>query len=704
MNPITTFLVRNMVAVFFFYGLAFFSMGLALILAGRRASQFRFAQAIRPLAWFGIVHGLHEWFEMFQQIATLTTGHLPTVPEELARLALLSSSFLMLSTFGILLLLPGRIHWRRAVMPVVILAGLWIASTVLAALVLDTPSVEEAIILGDVLARYILAIPGALLATWALLVQQRTFREHGMPQFGRDLVWCAAALLLYGVVGQLFVRPSPLASSTLLNSTAFLNWFGIPVQLFRAIMATVLALFMVRALNAFELESQRQLDEAHEERLKAQTAALDAERRAGREMERLNEELRLATHELALLLELSNLLAEPTTLPDRLHGALEKLVGSLTFPDTGAILLVSRQTGVLQERASVGLAADEPDNREIAAILALGQRCVDTGLAVCLHADGSLVEFLPDEIADREKCKRRGRTVITLALPLITQQRVIGSLVLHQTAANGRHDLTRDEFTLALGAAQQLGLSIENARLHQEAQEREKRLGELLHQAVNAQEAERQRIARELHDATGQSLTAVALGLQGVEKLLAIDQPAALEQIPELITFSTTALGELRQIIADLRPSQLDDLGLVAALEWYVNEFKKRTGILAELTISGERGPMATEFETVLFRITQEALTNVAKHAQATRATVSLAIDEAKACLTIQDDGRGFDTEEALRPERLQGWGLLGIRERALLLNGKCEIASAVGRGTLVRVTVPLAMEVEHGQGPSVAG
>src|SRR5690606_21116724 len=146
-------------------------------------------------------------------------------------------------------LVIGRRGARLAV--VIGLPLLWILATGGAAYgAAWTPA--QAIAAGDVLARYLLAIPGALLGGWALMVQQRTFRLAGMPQFGQDLVWCASAFILYGAVGQLFVRPSPLSSSQVFNSALFLSWFGIPVQLFRGAMAGVLAFFMVRALRAFE--------------------------------------------------------------------------------------------------------------------------------------------------------------------------------------------------------------------------------------------------------------------------------------------------------------------------------------------------------------------------------------------------------------------------------------------------------------------
>jgi signal transduction histidine kinase len=705
MNPITAFLVRNIIAVFFGYGLAFFTLGSALALTARRASRFRFVRAIPALAAFGITHGSHEWYEMFQKIAALNSGHVPGTAEEVVRLALLAVSFMALSAFGLLLLRPTEDDRRTVILPIAAMALLWLGGTAAAAAVLRTPFTES-LVLADVLARYGLAIPGALLGAWALMVQQRTFREYGMPQFGRDLVWCAVALFLYGVVGQIFVRPSPLFLSRLLNSSNFLEWFGIPVQLFRAVMATTLTVFMVRALNAFELESQRQLDEANEARLAVQARALEAERHATREMERLNEELQLKTHELTLLLDLSNLLAAPMSLQDRLHNVLESIVQSLSFPEAGAILLISRQTGSLQERASIGFAAhmDGVENDRHQMALELGRRCVEQGEVVCRHQDGSIFNFGPRDVSGRAKCKFHPSPVLYIALPLTVQRQVIGSVVLGQHDWDQVWELSSDEFSIILSTAQQLGLSIENARLYQAAQEREKRLGELLHQVVGAQEMERQRIARELHDATGQSLTAVALGLRGVESTLATNPSMAVAQLQELKIYSTDALGELRHIISDLRPSQLDDLGLVPALQWYVQEFEKRYGVHAEFVLQGERRRLPQEYETVLFRIAQEALTNIGKHAHAARATVRFEFEPGQVRLTIEDDGRGFDPEAVLRQTRPAGWGLLGMQERALLLGGDFQIESDPTGGTCIQVTAPLLVEVENVQDSSAAG
>lgn len=515
MNPVSAFFVRNIIVVFFFYGLAFFALGLVLLLAARRRSEFRFAQAIRPLAAFGILHGLHEWYEMYQKYAALTGGYTPTLWEESVRLALLVASFVGLLAFGVALLAstPGE-NWR-AYVSIGGMLTLW-ALGLIAVNIRFAPPPEELVAVADVLARYSLGIPGAALGAWALMAQQRTFRAHNLPQFGRDLVWCAAALLLYGVVGQIFVRPTLLTSSQILSSTNFLQWFGIPVQLFRAAMAAVLTVYMARALYAFEVEGQRRLEQA-----------LLAERRIGQERERLNAELQ---HQQVLL-------------------------------------------------------------------------------------------------------------------------------------------------------------------------------ADLLDRLVDTQEVERQRIARELHDATGQSLTAISLGLRGVQRVLENRDPVTAGQLRELESYSTSALGELRRIIADLRPSQLDDLGLVAALRWYAQSFQARWSIACDFQLVGEAVRLPSDTETVIFRIAQEALANVARHADAGRASICLEIRSGEVVVTISDDGHGFDTASVLHGERtLSGWGLLGIQERSRLLHGRCEIESTPGQGTTVRVHIPLQAEVENVQNPAVAG
>lgn len=688
MNPISAFLVHNLILVYFLYGLAFFTMGLALLLVRRRNTTFRLTVAIDPLATFAFLHAAHEWFEMFQQIALRTTAHQPGVVEEGARLFLLVSSFVALLWFGATSFI-GR-GWRRNLA----IGGplfLWCIGAITLLLRWQPPLLDWIHLL-DALSRYLLCIPGAVLGAWALMVQQHRFREQNLSQFSRDLVWCASALLLYGLVGQIFVRPTALPPAMLLNSGTFLAWFGIPVQLFRALMAGAFTLYLVKALRVFDVESQQRLAEANRTRLLAQTQALEAERRSVVEISRLNDELRLTTRELALLLELSNLLVTPQPLPERLTAVLEKVVENLHFTDAGLILLIDRATAERKAVAQTGF-SDTPhpddDTSRYSLTLALGQRSIAQTQALCYHADGQVLEIALEVNLLHQACAQYASPTLYIALPLHAQQQVIGSLALARTKASTLR-LTSEELRLITGIVQQLGLSIENARLAQQAQVREKMLGELLYQVVDAQEAERQRIARELHDATGQSLTAIALGLRGMERLVSTGSRIAPQQIRDLVNFATTALGELRHLIADLRPSQLDDLGLVAALRWYVREYERRQLIAVDFGVQGEEIRLPTTYETVIFRIVQEALTNVAKHAQATQVTVTLAIQPGQIRVTVTDNGCGFDPA-ALPTEQGQrvGWGLLGMRERALLLGGHCEIQSTPRLGTSIQVEIP---------------
>jgi signal transduction histidine kinase len=692
MNPISAFLVQHLIFVYFLYGLAFFVMGLALLLVRRRNPSFPLAVALGPLTVFALLHGIHEWYEMFQLIETQIHGAPSPLWAEGVRLALLVLSFGALVLFGTT---PGaniRGPWPHH-LPLGALLALWLLGGV-AVYWVQQPAPADLLALLDVLARYCLGLPGALLGAWVLMQQQHTLREQNLGEFGRDLVWCAAALLLYGLVGQLFVRPTALPPSTVLNSVTFLAWFGVPVQLFRALLAGGCTLFLIKALRVFDVESQRRLEEANQSRLAAQSQVLAAERRSVAEISRLNDELRLSTRELSLLLELSNILVTPQALAARLTTILERIVDNLHFTDAGLIVLVDHKVDAMANTAQTGFLDLTDDGRSRYSLtLALGRRSIAEGRALCAHADSQVLEIQVEVDLLKQACAQYLSPTLYIALPIYAQQQVIGSLALARTKGSTQR-LTNDELRLITGIVQQLGLSLENARLYQEAQLREKMLSELLDQVVGAQEAERQRIARELHDATGQSLTAIALGLRGIEGLTAAGKAVPAQQIHEIVTFATGALGELRQLIADLRPSQLDDLGLVAALQWYAQEYERRHGQSVAFAVNGQPARLSAEYETVIFRIAQEALTNIAKHARATQVTVTVAYQPGRIAVTVADNGRGFDPATlTARNGQRPGWGLLGIRERALLLGGSCDIHSAPGAGCCIRVEIPLLLE-----------
>ncbi len=481
------FFTRNIITVYFFYGLSFFTMGLAVLIEIGHASELDFSQALRPLAGFGLVHGSHEWLEMF----LLIHGHIASNPNsgwvDPVRLVLLAGSFLMLVIFGARLIAGQtgqRAQWSMvlAVLVVWIVGAAWVLST--------QPDERARVIATDVYTRYSLAIPGAALAAWGLLLQRRKFIRMGMSAFGRDVAVAALAFAFYGCIGQLFASPSALFPSATLNSDAFLRWFGFPIQVFRACMATMAAVFIIRSLRSFGVENLRQIN--------------------------------------------------------------------------------------------------------------------------------------------------------------------------------------------ALREAQQA-----------ERQRLEETRSELLHRTVKAQESERQRIARELHDETGQTLTALGMGLRGLSETIGFDPERAAKQASQLEAVAMSGIDELQNMVAGLHPSQLDDLGLLAALRWYANQVSTRYGLKVEVISLGPPPELEPEERTVLFRIAQEALSNVVRHADATRAEVRLVHSPEQVCLIVEDNGQGFDVDDSLSNDQVRPcWGLLGMIERATLAGGSCRITSEPGKGTRVEVDI----------------
>lgn len=475
--------------VFFIYGLSFFTMGVIVLLEGGRGSDKRLRHALRPLAAFGLIHGIHEWQDMFQILGLLPFQEELDLLWDGLRLTMLAFSFLSLTAFGASLLSPNDKIRRLSLLGPLVQATIWIFGLLI---MRGQYSIESGLLdVVDVWTRYVLGIPASVIASAGLIYQQRAFRKVGMIRFGRDSLWAAVAFAWYGLLGQLFTRASPLPPSSTINQDLFLELFGFPVQVMRALAASVAAVFVIRFLRAFEVEKQRQIAEL-------QTARLE------------------------------------------------------------------------------------------------------------------------------------------------------------------------------------------------EAERREALRGELLRRVVSAQEAERQRIARELHDETGQALTAAGLGLHGVAASLDKDPERASRHMKQLEKLVSDSLNELQRLIADLRPSHLDDLGLPAALRWWADEVESRGALSVNVKVLGEEISLAPPVRLALFRVTQEALNNVIKHANASQASVELSYgSQDGVSITISDDGQGFDIERVMVDRNRPSWGLLGMQERASLLGGQVVIESEPGKGTTVKMMIP---------------
>ncbi|MBC8503293.1 MAG: sensor histidine kinase [Anaerolineales bacterium] len=484
----------GLILIFFFYGLAFFSMGMIVFLERGRGTDARLRHALRPLIGFGLIHGGHEWMEIFEIMHVLPLQDSAPLMWSSIRIALLSFSFFSLTAFGASLLSPNEKIRRLSMIAPLALAAIWGFGLLVFAGRYDVNG--DLWDVADVWTRYVVAIPGALLACMGLIYQQRIFRLAGLEKFSRDSLWSAVAFAWYGLIGQFFTKATSLPPSTFINQDLFLSVFGFPVQLLRAAAAIAVAIFVTRFLRSFEVETQRQIDE------------------------------------------------------------------------------------------------------------------------------------------------------------------------------------------------------LQAARLH-EAERREALRGEFLRRIVAAQEAERQRIARELHDETGQALTALGLGLRGVSSTIRHDEEKAASNLRQLEGMAVQSLDELRRLISDLRPSHLDDLGLAATIRWYVGEIQERSGVNIDLDIPADEDcNLPSSISTSLFRIVQEAITNVVKHSDADHAWIRLWRNAGIFHLEIEDNGIGFYTQKQFAKGE-GAWGLLGMEERASLLGGEFNLRSKPGDGVQIAVKVPCPDEAD---------
>ena len=237
----------------------------------------------------------------------------------------------------------------------------------------------------------------------------------------------------------------------------------------------------------------------------------------------------------------------------------------------------------------------------------------------------------------------------------------------------------------------------ENAALYEEVKRKDAARGALLKRVISAQEDERRRIARELHDETSQNLSVLTMGLETAGAATTAEA-ATREKLSGLKDLAVKTLDGVHRLVYDLRPSVLDDLGLPAGLRWYAESRLEPLGVRVSLMTTGEERRLPAELETAVFRIGQEAISNIARHASATNVFLGLHFQDEGVTLEVEDDGEGFDPSSGEARSGDRGWGLLGMRERASLFGGSLEITSTPGTGTRILVKLPVEMGV-HGDG-----
>jgi signal transduction histidine kinase len=269
-------------------------------------------------------------------------------------------------------------------------------------------------------------------------------------------------------------------------------------------------------------------------------------------------------------------------------------------------------------------------------------------------------------------------------LPILREQGVIAALVL---VGHARDPFTAldDSFLLALG--HQVGAALENADLYSRLQTRTVELARLSARMIEQHEEERRRLSRELHDETAQVFSAVKMEL-GVLRESA--RPGGAARLDHVLALIDTGIRSIRSVTNDLRPSLLDDLGLLPALRSLVADFSERSGIRTGLAVPTSLPPLSGEAELALFRALQEALSNVLRHAGAHSVDIGISINEAGVLLRVSDDGRGLPAGVAPESLELQGhMGLAGMRERITALGGTVRLRAGTGAGALLEVLVP---------------
>lgn len=277
-------------------------------------------------------------------------------------------------------------------------------------------------------------------------------------------------------------------------------------------------------------------------------------------------------------------------------------------------------------------------------------------------------------------------------IPFIFVTGTMGEEVAIETLKSGATDYVLKTRLARLGPAVQRALrEAAERRERQRAEDKLRRSLDQLRALTSylqyVREEERTRIAREVHDELGQALTGLKLDMSWLLTKVGKNRTPVTEKVKTMVEHIDATIQTVRRIATELRPGILDSLGLVAALEWQANEFHSRTGIRCQVETNVGDKTWDQDFSTVFFRIFQETLTNIIRHAKATRVDVRLSEENGKLVLTVKDNGRGITEEEIANTRSI---GLVGMRERAGLIGGELSLQGAPGQGTTVTVRVPL--------------
>lgn len=394
-------------------------------------------------------------------------------------------------------------------------------------------------------------------------------------------------------------------------------------------------------------------------------------------------------HQLLTLSHISNAVSVLHNLDAVLRTALDDVL-ELISGAFGGILLLDEKTKTLYYRVQRGLSHQYTEDRRIALGDGIAGRVAQSGEPILIE------DISQDPRAARPDLVSVEGIRGCVSIPLKARDKVVGVLNIfsHMVGRFGA-----DDVSLLTSIGDYLGTAIEQAKLY----ERLERVGErykiLLQYALTAQEQERKRIARELHDETAQSLTSLTLSLQaiiGMAGLKGFTDPDFLEKLKKTHSYAVNVGNEIVQLMKELRPTLLDELGLPAAIHRYAKDNLQSHGINIAFDFKGTDQRLPPEVEVTFFRIAQGAIGNILEHSDAKNASVKLECNDTECTLIIADDGKGFDVSKLTSVDRSgRGAGLFIMRERTSLLGGSGYVESKPGKGTKLIARVPLDRTVE---------
>ncbi len=426
-------------------------------------------------------------------------------------------------------------------------------------------------------------------------------------------------------------------------------------------------------------------------------AVVELRRDVSAEREREREILRRHYH-LDALSRVSSAVSGLGSLPAILNVALDTVL-QIFSGSVGGILLFDEKIQKLCYKVHRGLSAKYAGEMCLTMGEGIAGKVAQTGESILLEDISRNPDVTLPALISAEGLKG------FISVPLKAKEKVVGVM---NIASHLAGKFAIDDMYLLNSIACQLGTAIEQAKLYTQLSEGRERYQMLLRQALNIQEQERKRIARELHDETSQQLTALTLNLQAVNEMIEMGsfKDAEIKEIlKKAQSIAVHAGTEVSKLIRELRPTLLDTLGLPAAIHHLAEANFNSQGINASTEFQGMERRLPAESELALFRIIQEAMSNILRHSGAKNATVKIECAADKCILHVEDDGKGFDVSEITSIDRRgRGAGLFGMKERVKLAGGICSIDSKPGKGTKITAKIPIIRSAVDAEDKGISG